>query len=371
MPPPRTTPARTVGSSSFDPEAFLEAWKSGGIGPPKEDDDLRAATVEAFGLKENDDYVYHATASVTLAQVQQAIRAGDANGLHAWYKDEQGQHIPPPPSTDITAYVSIFSPSTSTPKALTAFASNAKKGSLRATISSHLQSHFHPPTHPLSLPTKVKTPPPNPYLDIWAWTCHTLEWAGPIPSTVHTHHSHPILPVLYHHYGCICPSHDALHLLHTLSTSHTPALPIIDLGSGSGYWTLLLRRLGLTVTAIDDGTSEWRTRWISDTIYSDGIAWLRRNAGAKGSILFLGYPQVGGGFTENVVRAFAGEVLVVAGTQNANGFTAFRGETVADWMEREMGAKGWRRVGQVPLPSFAGKDEALFVFLREEEGGSG
>ncbi|KAL9064450.1 MAG: hypothetical protein Q9157_007828, partial [Trypethelium eluteriae] len=91
MPLPRTTQARTVGSSSFDPDAFLEAWKIGRIGPPK-DNDLRTAITEAFGLKENDDYVYHAIASVTLAQVQQAINAGGANGLHAWYRDEQDQH---------------------------------------------------------------------------------------------------------------------------------------------------------------------------------------------------------------------------------------------------------------------------------------
>ena len=92
MPPQRTTRSRTIGSSSFEPEEFLEKWKDGKIGAPAEND-LRGATIEAFGLKENDDYVYHATASVTLAQVQQAINFGAHHGLHAWYKDEQGEQV--------------------------------------------------------------------------------------------------------------------------------------------------------------------------------------------------------------------------------------------------------------------------------------
>jgi hypothetical protein len=37
-------------------------------------------------------------------------------------------------------------------------------------------------------------------------------------------------------------------------------------------------------------------------------------------------------------------------------------------MAREM--PGWKRVLQIPLPSFAGKDEALFVFEKEEKASS-
>lgn len=36
-------------------------------------------------------------------------------------------------------------------------------------------------------------------------------------------------------------------------------------------------------------------------------------------------------------------------------------------MAREMPT--WRKVLQVPLPSFAGKDEALFAFEKEVDGG--
>lgn len=54
---------------------------------------------------------------------------------------------------------------------------------------------------------------------------------------------------------------------------------------------------------------------------------------------------------------------MVAGTQNANGYTAFAKELLVDWFAREM--PGWEKVCQVPLPSFAGKDEALFVYEKK------
>lgn len=58
-----------------------------------------------------------------------------------------------------------------------------------------------------------------------------------------------------------------------------------------------------------------------------------------------------------------GDTIVVAGTQNANGFTAFEKETIASWMAREK--TDFEMVLQIPLPSFAGKDEALFAFQRK------
>lgn len=84
--------------------------------------------------------------------------------------------------------------------------------------------------------------------------------------------------------------------------------------------------------------------------------------GASNAVLLLVYPQVSADFTAKVIGAYEGDVVVVAGTQNGNGFTGFRDETIGAWMEREKGE--FREVVQVPLPSFAGKDEALFVFVR-------
>lgn len=157
----------------------------------------------------------------------------------------------------------------------------------------------------------------------------------------------------------------------------------------------MLRRLDakkpVTVVPIDSGLSEWRTVWVGDTVTTDGIQWLAKNKGGDGMVLLLVYPQVGADFTGRVLRAYSksfycpslhalfsvqtvhvhssftddcaeGDTIVLAGTQNTNGYTAFAKETIAQWMAREM--PEYNKVLQIPLPSFAGKDEALFAFQR-------
>lgn len=61
--------------------------------------------------------------------------------------------------------------------------------------------------------------------------------------------------------------------------------------------------------------------------------------------------------------ATEGDTIICAGTQNSNGYTAFAKETIADWIAREMPT--FEKVCQIPLPSFAAKDEALFAFQRK------
>jgi len=146
----------------------------------------------------------------------------------------------------------------------------------------------------------------------------------------------------------------------------------------------MLRRMGdekkpVNVVPVDSGLSEWRTMWIGDTIMADGIKYLQQHQDGRDQVLLLVYPQVGADFTGKVLRAYSkckpwcviahetdgiteGDIIIVAGTQNTNGFTAFARETIAQWMAREMSA--FEKVLQIPLPSFAGKDEALFVFQK-------
>jgi hypothetical protein len=84
----------TVGSKSFDPQQLLqdeEKLKTANTFLGK--GDLHSAIIFYFSLPENDSYVYHAVASVTLAQAQQAILQGDLHGLHDWYKDEGGTPV--------------------------------------------------------------------------------------------------------------------------------------------------------------------------------------------------------------------------------------------------------------------------------------
>lgn len=83
--------ARTTGSAKWEPDNFFEAW--GTFKPLPKNDDLRASIISAFNLSNQDSYVYHAIASVTLSEVQQAISTGSENGLHAWYLDNEGKVV--------------------------------------------------------------------------------------------------------------------------------------------------------------------------------------------------------------------------------------------------------------------------------------
>jgi hypothetical protein len=345
--------------------------------------DLAAAIIESFSLSKRDAYVYHAIVSVTLAQVQHVITLGGANSLHAWYRtapdpsshaeaesaQQPPEPLPPPPKADIDVYLQIFQPGTSTPNILKTFSLNAKKASLRAGIAAHLLSKrfLYPALPSLQIP-KAKSAPPNPYLDFLSWSCRNLEWAGPSPSSEPVRSSHHVLPVLMHHFGCVCPSHEALSILKALAAGRE----IWDVGSGNGYWTFMLRAYGIAARPVDNAQSSWRVNWVADTAISDGVAYLGKNSGGQDAVLLLVYPIVGGGiaggaeggFTRNLVRAYKGDTLAVVGTQNHNGYTGFRDVSMDEYMASE--EPEWTKVVQIPLPSFAGKDEALFVFQRGE-----
>jgi hypothetical protein len=74
------------------------------------------------------------------------------------------------------------------------------------------------------------------------------------------------------------------------------------------------------------------------------------------------YMVTAGTFTKRVVQAYRGDTIVVVGTQNENRYTGFRDSTVEEWFEKEMTA--WQLVCRIAMPSFAGKDEGLFVWKR-------
>ncbi|KAF5488984.1 hypothetical protein CGCS363_v012383 [Colletotrichum siamense] len=364
-----------VGAPEFDPKAYAEdRERHEKANQLLAQNNLYSAVNLSFGIDpRRDTYVYHAMTSVRLPQVQEIVNMGGKNGLHAWYRDDEGKPLDPPPQADVEAYVSIFLPTTLTSSALKSFLSNAKKSSLRFEIASHLTAHRY--IHP-SLATTLAIPkckkatscPPNPYVDFWAWSCRNLEWAGPHPSSAKRVQSHHVLPIFMHHFGCATPSHEALSILKTLLAGRAVA----DMGSGNGYWTFMLRLYGVTAFPVDNMQSEWRVNWVSDTEIADGVKWLKKRDSGRDLALLLVYPVVGGGvaggeeggFTRGLVEAYEGDTIAVVGTQNGNGYTGFKGVTMDQYMEREH--KEWTKVVQIPLPSFAGKDEALFVFQRGE-----
>ncbi|KAI5867811.1 hypothetical protein GGS23DRAFT_550100 [Durotheca rogersii] len=70
-----------------------------------------------------------------------------------------------------------------------------------------------------------------------------------------------------------------------------------------------------------------------------------------------------------MMDAYADDTLAVVSPQNCNGYTGFPGASTDEYVEarereRESGADAWARVAQIALPSFPGRDEALFVFQR-------
>ncbi|KAI1742047.1 hypothetical protein F4680DRAFT_54342 [Xylaria scruposa] len=393
------------GSPTWNPDTYLaDSELHARASAHLSENDLKSAIVTSFSLRKTDTYVYHAMVAVTLPQVQQVVSLGSAHGLHTWYYGEPSKVeevepgsqppaappvLPPPPQADTEAYLSIFSPSNTAATALRNFASNAKKGSLRLETGTYLTSkrYIHPHLTTLTKLPRAKPSrpvPTNPYLTFLSWAIRNLEWTGPNTSSARGRpSSHHVLPVLMHHFGCVCPSHEALEILRILADGRE----IIDVGSGNGYWTRMLcdyhafhaqdtpkSKSGPLppVTPVDSAQSSWRTNWVSDTLIADGASYLRETrGGARDAVLLLVYPIVGGGvaggseggFTRGMLDAYGGDTVAVVGTQNHNGYTGFRNMTMDEFMAREHGDE-WIKVVQVPLPSFPGKDEALYVFQR-------
>lgn len=366
---------------SFNPKSYLESYSPESDVPTLDSPTQTfASTIQrTFNIPQPDTYTYRAQAETTLAITQRAIAGKRVHGLHNWYHTPTGEPIPPPPPSphplpaEILAYISLFDASLSPAKALNAFKASAKANSLQLHVSTHLVERFHNSAPGGLLPSKKSRSHTNPYLDMFAYTCRELEWCGPWPNTLHTKQAHHMLPVLYHHFGCVVPSYAALHVLAKLAQparpSKEPVRPIFDIGSGNGYWTFMLRNFpllegmkDLDVRGVDNGTSEYRVTWIDDTVRHDGLKYLREHEDGKGAVLLLVYPQATGNFTAPLLKKFKGDCIVVAGTQNANGFTGFQDCVVDEWVEKHL--KEFELTLRMPLPSFPGKDEALFVFQR-------
>ncbi|KAJ9155627.1 Transcription factor nrm1 whi5 [Pleurostoma richardsiae] len=368
-----------VGSPAFDPVLRTKDPSARAAALARlEEDDLEGAIKAYFQLPARDTYVYHAMVSITLHQAQEVVALGGRNGLHAWYWRlpssplSPPEPLPPPPPADIAAYLALFDPATTAAAALRGLSSNAKKGSIRASVAAHLLARrfVHPALErTLAIPRNRTSAPANPYLDFWAWSSRRLEWCGPCPeSEGGGQRSHHVLPILMHHFGCAVPSYEALEVLRVLAGGR----PVADIGSGGGYWAFMLRAHGVAVVPVDSAQSEWRVSWVGDTVIADGAKWLgrRENDGGRGMVLLMVYPVVGGGvaggveggFTRGLMAAYKGDTVAVVGTQNRNGYTGFRDMTMDEYMEREQ--KDWTKIVQIPLPSFAGKDEALFIFQR-------
>ena len=163
-----------------------------------------------------------------------------------------------------------------------------------------------------------------------------------------------------HHFGCVVPSYESLEVIKQLAGKQI----VVEIGSGNGYWTYMMRRMGVSVHAVDNLQSEYRTLWIDDTLVRDGEKYLKDEKGCKDAVLLLVYPIVSSDFTSRVLATYKGDTICIAGTQNRNGYTAFKDMTIDEYMKVEKA--DYKKTVQIPLPSFPGKDEAFYGFERKK-----
>lgn len=91
---PLRVQARCVGNPSFRPEDI--AKNQDRLKQARDllcKNDLHQASRMLLGLPEPDVYTYHAIASVKLAEAQHVVDRGGDNGLHGWYKAEDGSTV--------------------------------------------------------------------------------------------------------------------------------------------------------------------------------------------------------------------------------------------------------------------------------------
>lgn len=87
-------PRACVGNPSFRPlDAVKDTARQEQALQLLSRNDFAGASRVLLGLPEHDEYIYHATASVSLAETQQAVDLGGVNGLHTWYRAEDGSPV--------------------------------------------------------------------------------------------------------------------------------------------------------------------------------------------------------------------------------------------------------------------------------------
>jgi hypothetical protein len=322
------------------------------------EDDVLKTLAKAFKLPplQQDSFIYASEGiQIQLPQVQADLDSG-----RQWQYHHSGKLVTVT-RADIDGYLNIFRPSTSTAKLLKSFLENAKKASPRAVIAAYLTYRRQIAPQLEAKLTRRKSHL-NPFFDIWCMCCIKLGFMGPLQvggydNPEQARQTHSLLPILMHHFGCAIPCWETLQIIQLVAGSRQ----VLDVGCGNGYWTWILRNLGMQVEAVDDKSSRWRTMWIDDIVQADAATYLKRRKSAD-EVLLLVYPIVGGNsLTKRVLESFKGDTVCYVGTQNANRYTAFADKTMEEYFEQR---GGWTMVACSPMPSFPGKDDALQVFVK-------
>lgn len=148
-------------------------------------------------------------------------------------------------------------------------------------------------------------------------------------------------------HGYAIPNEIALNKIASLG-------PVLEIGSGSGYWVDLLRKKGADVIAVDDESDGFKKFWIDDTIFMDGVYYLMQHDGCPDRTLLLCWSRDG----HEMVQAFKGDHLVIVGEPEGGCTWGIDedDEEFADWELTEICA----------IPTWPGMRDDLRIYRRRE-----
>lgn len=153
-------------------------------------------------------------------------------------------------------------------------------------------------------------------------------------------------------HGYAIPNEIALNKIASLG-------PVLEIGSGSGYWVDLLRKKGADVIAVDDKSDGFKKFWIDDTIFMDGVCYLMQHDGCPDRTLLLCWSRYG----HDMVQAFKGDHLVIVGEP-------VRGCTCAcTWGidEDDEEFAGWELTEICAIPTWPGMRDDLRIYRRRAD----
>ena len=123
--------------------------------------------------------------------------------------------------------------------------------------------------------------------------------------------------------------------------------PIIEIGSGKGYWAYLLKARGVDIITVDDrphGSDDW----CQDTIQQDGAEYLDEHDGCPDRTLFLCWPDV----DDSVIRAYDGKYAIII-------------SEMSTWELAESDEQVyWQLKETVEIPLWPGMHDKMHIYYR-------
>jgi hypothetical protein len=128
--------------------------------------------------------------------------------------------------------------------------------------------------------------------------------------------------------------------------------PILEIGSGKGYWAYLMKKAGCNVIAVDDFSEKNEASWFPKTHHRKGQAFLAEHDGCRRRALFLCWPRRKCVFQS--IDAYRGDTVIVIVDGEGS-------------MEEYSRRAEWEMTEAIELPTFNGlMDDAMKVYKRRQ-----